>query len=81
MPDFAFATCAPGLEPALKLEVAHTRPELRQLDLRGNPLAALPGSIAALPRLDKLDLRWNPYRELPETAAALRERGCFVLWP
>lgn len=29
MPDFAFATCAPGLEPALKREVAHTRPELR----------------------------------------------------
>ena len=28
MPDFAFATCAPGLEPALKREVAHTRPEL-----------------------------------------------------
>src|SRR5436190_3087275 len=29
MPDFAFATCAPGLEPALKREVARTRPELR----------------------------------------------------
>lgn len=29
MPDFAFATCLPGMEPALKLEVARTRPELR----------------------------------------------------
>lgn len=29
MPDFVFATCAPGLEPALKREVARTRPELR----------------------------------------------------
>lgn len=29
MPDFVFATCSPGLEPALKLEVARTRPELR----------------------------------------------------
>jgi 23S rRNA (cytidine2498-2'-O)-methyltransferase len=27
--DFAFATCLPGLEPAVKLEVARTRPELR----------------------------------------------------
>jgi len=26
---FVFATCLPGLEPALKLEVARTRPELR----------------------------------------------------
>lgn len=29
VPDFVFATCAPGLEPALKLEVVRTRPELR----------------------------------------------------
>jgi 23S rRNA (cytidine2498-2'-O)-methyltransferase len=29
MPDFAFATCRPGLEPALKREVARARPELR----------------------------------------------------
>ena len=29
MGDFAFATCLPGLEPALKREVARTRPELR----------------------------------------------------
>jgi 23S rRNA (cytidine2498-2'-O)-methyltransferase len=27
--DFVFATCGPGLEPALKLDVARTRPELR----------------------------------------------------
>ncbi len=27
--DFVFATCMPGLEPALKLEVARTRPELK----------------------------------------------------
>src|SRR2546428_233595 len=27
--DFAFATCLPGLEPALKLDVARARPELR----------------------------------------------------
>jgi 23S rRNA (cytidine2498-2'-O)-methyltransferase len=27
--DFAFATCLPGLEPALKLDVARNRPELR----------------------------------------------------
>jgi len=29
VPDFAFAACAPGLEPALKREVARARPELR----------------------------------------------------
>jgi 23S rRNA (cytidine2498-2'-O)-methyltransferase len=29
VPDFAFATCLPGLEPALKLDVARARPELR----------------------------------------------------
>jgi len=27
--DFAFATCLPGLEPALKLDVARARPDLR----------------------------------------------------
>jgi 23S rRNA (cytidine2498-2'-O)-methyltransferase len=27
--DFAFATCLPGIEPALKLDVARARPELR----------------------------------------------------
>lgn len=29
MSDFAFATCLPGLEPAVKLEVARVRPALR----------------------------------------------------
>ncbi|HEX2686884.1 MAG TPA: hypothetical protein VHN14_09705, partial [Kofleriaceae bacterium] len=29
MADFAFATCLAGIEPAVKLEVARTRPELR----------------------------------------------------
>jgi 23S rRNA (cytidine2498-2'-O)-methyltransferase len=29
VPDFVFATCLPGFEPAVKLEVARTRPELR----------------------------------------------------
>jgi len=29
VPSFVFATCLPGVEPALKLEVARTRPELR----------------------------------------------------
>ncbi|HEU0033151.1 MAG TPA: SAM-dependent methyltransferase [Kofleriaceae bacterium] len=29
MTDFVFATCLPGIEPAVKLEVARTRPELK----------------------------------------------------
>ena len=29
MADFVFATCLPGVEPAMKLDVARTRPELR----------------------------------------------------
>jgi 23S rRNA (cytidine2498-2'-O)-methyltransferase len=29
VPDFVFATCLPGVEPAVKLDVARTRPELR----------------------------------------------------
>ena len=29
MTDFAFATCLPGMEPALKLDIARARPELR----------------------------------------------------
>src|SRR4051812_2186564 len=29
VPEFTFATCLPGLEPALKLDVAQRRPELR----------------------------------------------------
>lgn len=38
MADFAFATCLPGLETALKLDVARTRPELR-------PAYARPGLV------------------------------------
>ncbi|MDQ3367946.1 MAG: hypothetical protein M3680_21180, partial [Myxococcota bacterium] len=34
MGDFVFATCLPGLEPAIKLEVARTRPELRFSHMR-----------------------------------------------
>ncbi|MBA2544099.1 MAG: hypothetical protein H0V17_30930, partial [Deltaproteobacteria bacterium] len=29
MAEFVFATCLPGFEPAVKREVARTRPELR----------------------------------------------------
>ncbi len=29
MPDFAFATCLPGVEPAIKLEIELTRPDLK----------------------------------------------------
>lgn len=29
MPDFAFASCLPGVEPAVKLEVARDRPDLK----------------------------------------------------
>jgi Leucine-rich repeat (LRR) protein len=52
--------------------------ELRQIDLRGNPLTHLPAAIATLPRLDKLDLRW--VSALPELAwlGFLEARGCLV---
>jgi hypothetical protein len=52
--------------------------ELRQLDLRGNPLTKLPEGIAALPRLEKLDLRWVETLEPPVWFATLEERGCAV---
>jgi Leucine-rich repeat (LRR) protein len=40
--------------------------ELRQIDLRENPIEMLPDSILEMPRLEKLDLRWvNTLRELP----------------
>jgi 23S rRNA (cytidine2498-2'-O)-methyltransferase len=55
--DFAFATCLPGLEPAVKREVARTRPELRFAYSRPGLLtfkapgpiepADLPGSVFA----------------------------------
>ncbi len=51
--------------------------ELRQIDLRGNPLTHLPKAIAALPRLDKLDLRWVTLVP-PEWIATLEARGCAV---
>jgi 23S rRNA (cytidine2498-2'-O)-methyltransferase len=46
--DFVFATCAPGLEPALKLELARTRPELRFAYSRpGLVTFKAPGPVAA----------------------------------
>jgi hypothetical protein len=52
--------------------------ELRQLDLRGNPLAQLPAAIASLPRLEKLDLRWVTTLAPAEWFADLEARGCVV---
>ena len=46
------------------------------LDLRGNPLAALPE--AAWPKLDKLDLRWTPLGD-SMVADRLAARGVRVL--
>lgn len=51
---------------------------LRHLDLRGNPLASLPESIAELPALDKLDLRWVPTLPLPAWVPRLEARGVLV---
>jgi hypothetical protein len=52
--------------------------ELRQIDLRGNPLTQLPEAIAALPRLDKLDLRWVTTLAPLAWFADLEARGCAV---
>jgi hypothetical protein len=52
--------------------------ELRQIDIRGNPLTELPSTIATLPRLEKLDLRWVTTLELPVWIADLEARGCSV---
>ena len=52
--------------------------ELRQIDLRGNPLIELPAAIATLSRLEKLDLRWVTTLELPVWIADLEARGCSV---
>ena len=47
MPDFVFATCLPGLEAAVKLEVARDRPELRfAYSRRGLVTFKAPGTIA-----------------------------------
>jgi hypothetical protein len=51
--------------------------ELRQIDLRGTPLAHLPAAIAALPRLEKLDLRWVNL-PAPTWLLTLEARGCLV---
>jgi 23S rRNA (cytidine2498-2'-O)-methyltransferase len=48
VPDFVFATCLPGVEPAVKLEIARTRPELRFAYSRpGFVTFRAPGPIAA----------------------------------
>ena len=47
--------------------------ELRQLDLRGNPLTRLPDGLAQLPRLEKLDLRWVETLGLPVWVERLEE--------
>jgi hypothetical protein len=52
--------------------------ELRQIDLRGDPLERLPDSIASLPRLEKLDLRWVDSLEFPNWLEDLEARGCVV---
>jgi hypothetical protein len=53
--------------------------DLRQIDLRGNPISGLPERIAALPRLEKLDLRWVTTLELEtDWVAAMQSRGCMV---
>jgi hypothetical protein len=52
--------------------------ELRQIDLRGNPLRELPVTLAGLPRLEKLDLRWVTTLEPAAWVADLEARGCAV---
>ncbi|HEY0478391.1 MAG TPA: hypothetical protein VGD37_12790 [Kofleriaceae bacterium] len=44
---------------------------VRELSLRGNRLATLPGSLGALSQLRSLDLRGNELDELPDTLLAL----------
>jgi len=52
--------------------------ELRQIDLRGNPLTDLPAAIATLPRLDKLDLRWVTTLAPPMWITTLEARGWLI---
>jgi hypothetical protein len=52
--------------------------ELRQIDLRGNPIETLPDSIAEMKGLEKLDLRWVNTLRAPAWLDALEDRGCLV---
>jgi hypothetical protein len=52
--------------------------ELRQIDLRENPVIHLPESVLALPRLEKLDLRWVATLEPPSWLGSLEAKGCAV---
>jgi hypothetical protein len=52
--------------------------ELRQLDLRGNPIVSLPVEIVELTKLEKLDLRWVDSLRSPEWFRSLEERGCVI---
>ena len=52
--------------------------ELRQLDLRGNPLTSLPDGLGELPRLEKIDLRRVTTLEPPSWLRDLESRGCLV---
>jgi hypothetical protein len=52
--------------------------ELRQIDLRENPVVHLPESLLALPGLEKLDLRWVTTLEPPGWLSNLEAKGCAV---
>lgn len=52
--------------------------ELRQIDLRGNPIERLPETLLDLPRLEKLDLRWVTTLAPPAWFADLEARGCAI---
>ena len=76
-----FAGIAPEeqLEPTALPESIGTLKELRQIDLRGNPIRSLPESTVALPRLEKIDLRWVTTLELDKDwIARMESRGCVV---
>lgn len=52
--------------------------ELRQIDLRGNPLESLPDCMAELPKLEKLDLRWVSSLRAPKWLNAFEKAGGIV---
>lgn len=52
--------------------------ELRQIDLRGNPVTDLPEGLITLPRLEKLDLRWVTALEPPRWFSDLEAKGCMI---